>query len=253
MSELEKLEAGDKHYKAYVGPPLKYDLLGALQFTLLTSAGLRADHKLVDIGCGSLRAGKMLIPYLNSGNYFGIDPNQWLIDEAIDHELGQSLVDLKAPRFNNSANFEIGLFNEQFDFAIAQSIFSHASAVQIRTCLREVCQTLKPEGLFLATFIWGKDNYQEDEWVYPGCVSYKPNTIKDWAWKDCGLKMQETNWPHPNGQNWAIFFSPGQENRVEKLSKFSLSQYEADTIAIPEEVKGGLLGKVKSKVRGLVK
>ena len=45
------------HYKAYVGPPSVYDLVGAMQFNLLTSFGLRDFHKLLDIGCGSLRAG----------------------------------------------------------------------------------------------------------------------------------------------------------------------------------------------------
>jgi len=252
MSDLSKLQAGDNHYKAFVGPPLKYDLLGALQFSLLAAAGLRSHHKLVDIGCGSLRVGKLLIPYLEKGNYFGLDPNQWLIDEAIEKEIGPSLVDLKAPEFNNSTDFEISAFGERFDFAIAQSIFSHASGAQIQTCLKEVCQSLKPSGLFLATFIWGKEDYTKDEWVYPGCVSYKPNTIQKWAWDTCGLKMQTTDWPHPNGQNWALFYFPGQEEKVEKLANFNMGQYEADVVAIPDQ-NTGLVDKVKSKMKGLLK
>ena len=67
MENFEELGAGDSHYKAYVGPPKKYDLMGAMQFNLLTSFGLRDYHKLLDIGCGSLRSGKMLIPFFSPG------------------------------------------------------------------------------------------------------------------------------------------------------------------------------------------
>tara|TARA_B100001115_G_scaffold183781_1_gene183760 strand:- start:7222 stop:7983 length:762 start_codon:yes stop_codon:yes gene_type:complete len=252
MMDLKNLQAGDEHYKAFVGPPLKYDLLGALQFTLITAAGLRADHTLCDIGCGSLRAGKLLIPYLNSGNYYGIEPNQWLIDEAISQEIGQDLVDLKNPNFLNGANFEISKFQEKFDFILAQSIFSHASGSQIRACLKEVRQSLNPKGIFIATFIWGKEDYEGEEWVYPGCVSYRPNTVKDWAWRDYGLKMKVCDWPHPNGQNWAIFHLPGQEHHIDQIARFNMDAYKADVVAIPDQQRSGVLNMVKAKLKSLI-
>ena len=57
-------------HRAYVGAPEEWDLVAARQVTLLLAAGLRDKHRLVDIGCGSLRAGRMLIPYLRRGHYF---------------------------------------------------------------------------------------------------------------------------------------------------------------------------------------
>ena len=68
------LPAGNLHYRAYVGPPEKYDLLGALQFQVLTNLGLREYHKLLEVGCGSLRVGRLLVPYLIDGNYYAIEP-----------------------------------------------------------------------------------------------------------------------------------------------------------------------------------
>ena len=65
------LSPGDNHYRAYVGPPKDYDLVSAMVFNLLTCLGLRQHHRVLDIGCGSLRSGRLLIPYLNKGNYFG--------------------------------------------------------------------------------------------------------------------------------------------------------------------------------------
>lgn len=73
------LKTGDRHYRAWVGPPEEYDLIGALQTSLLLAAGLEEKHRLCDVGCGSLRAGRMLIPYLRTGNYFGVEPEQWLV------------------------------------------------------------------------------------------------------------------------------------------------------------------------------
>lgn len=51
-------------YRGYVGPEAQYDLMGATQFRLLCTLGLREHHTLLDFGCGSLRAGRLFIPYL---------------------------------------------------------------------------------------------------------------------------------------------------------------------------------------------
>ena len=107
IENWEELRPGDKHYKAYVGPPKMYDQVGAMQFNLLTAFGLRDFHKLLDIGCGSLRSGKLFIPYLRKGNYFGIEPNEWLIEDGIKYELGQEIIELKEPHFNNSEHFDL--------------------------------------------------------------------------------------------------------------------------------------------------
>ena len=93
------LKPGDPHYRAYVGPPEDYDLIAAMTFNLLTTLGLRQHHSLLDIGCGSLRIARLLIPYLNRGKYFGVEPNQWLVEEGIRREVGESLVEIKHPTF----------------------------------------------------------------------------------------------------------------------------------------------------------
>jgi hypothetical protein len=75
------LTAGSEaHYSAYVGPPREYDFMGATQFRLLTTLGLRETHRLLDFGCGSLRAGRFLIPYLLPAHYYGVEPNALFID-----------------------------------------------------------------------------------------------------------------------------------------------------------------------------
>ena len=50
-----------------------WDEIGKLQFDFLISRGLKPHHVFLDIACGSLRAGRFLIPYLDAGNYLGIE------------------------------------------------------------------------------------------------------------------------------------------------------------------------------------
>ncbi len=108
------LKSGDSHHRAYVGPPKDYDLIAALTVGLLFAAGLRETHKLLDMGCGSLRAGRLLIPYLRPGNYFGIEPNRWLVEEGIEKELGRDLIELKRPSFRYVSDFSTDGFGVRF-------------------------------------------------------------------------------------------------------------------------------------------
>src|SRR5919201_4626085 len=120
------LKPGDPHYLAYVGPPEDYDLIAAMTFNLLTTLGLRQHHSLLDVGCGSLRIGRLLIPYLNRGKYFGVEPAEWLVTEGIKQELGETVVQTKRPTFFFTDSPEtVVRAKVSFDFALAQSIFSH--------------------------------------------------------------------------------------------------------------------------------
>ena len=103
------LLSGAKHYRAYIGSPDLYDLLAASHFRLVTLLGLREHHSFLDIGCGSLRAGKLLIPYLLPERYYGIEPNEWLVREGIEKEVGQGLVALKKATFAYVDDFSFSL------------------------------------------------------------------------------------------------------------------------------------------------
>src|SRR5207248_7006445 len=153
------LKPGDPQYRAYVGPPEDYDLVAAMAFNLLTTLGLRQHHSLLDIGCGSLRIGRLLIPYLNRGKYFGIEPNEWLVDEGIRRELGERLVQIKRPTllFSDSPD-TIAQANTSFDFAMAQSIFSHCGLDLIQAWLSAISGSLARDGALVATFLIGEED-----------------------------------------------------------------------------------------------
>lgn len=194
--------AGDETYDAYVGPPDQYDFMGATQFRLLTTFGLREHHRVLDVGCGSLRLGRLLLPYLNPECYYGIEPNAWLIEAAKEKEIGQSQFDLKRPTFDGNAQFEIP-FDTEFDFVVAQSIFSHTGLSLFNTAMRNIVGALTQDGLLFATFVQYEDEAADDHWYYPGCVGIHHRAILRVA-RDNGLHCRRLKWFHPR-QTWYLF------------------------------------------------
>ena len=202
------LKPGDPQYRAYVGPPEDYDMIAAMAFNLLTTLGLRQHHSLLDVGCGSLRIGRLLIPYLNRGKYFGVEPNEWLVEEGIRRELGETLVQIKRPTFLFSETPDaIAQAKTAFDFALAQSIFSHCGLDLIKGWLSAISRSLAPHGALVATFLIGEEDSAKTGWIYPDCVNYRPGTLERAA-KDVNLRFEILNWKHPR-QTWALFAAPG--------------------------------------------
>lgn len=195
--------AGDKHYRAWVGPPAGYDKLSAMQFCVLAGLGLREHHYLLDIGCGSLRGGRLLIPYLLPDRYCGIEPEAWLIEEALRYELGHDIVEIKRPRFSATADFDLGVFGQTFDYIMAQSIFSHAALPQIERCLRAAVDVMHDHSIFIATYRPGEKDYAGTEWVYPGCVWYRMETMVRVA-HEAGLTCKVYK-PPMRSPNWLLY------------------------------------------------
>jgi arylsulfatase A-like enzyme/SAM-dependent methyltransferase len=201
------LKPGDPHYRAYVGPPDRYDLIAAMTFNLLTTLGLRQHHSLLDLGCGSLRIGRLLIPYLNKDKYVGIEPNEWLVREGVRNEVGETLLQIKRPRFFFTDSPAIlNEMKDRFDFAVAQSIFSHCGLDLITRWTSFIAHSLTPSGALIATFFPSETDNTKTGWIYPGCVSYKPDTLRKVA-TEAELRFEILDWRHPR-QTWALFAAP---------------------------------------------
>lgn len=214
------LKPGDRHYRAFVGPPDRYDLIAALQFGLMVMLGLRDYHTLLDIGCGSLRAGRLFIPYLQPERYYGVEPERWLVTEGIQNELGQDLIQIKKPSFLYVDDFSFTQFGVNFDFLMAQSIFSHAALSDIRLCLEKAKSCMEPHSIFAATFVEGKKDYQGSEWVYPGIVRYQPQTIKQLV-QAMDLVCERTEFHHPTQTWYLISLSENHEQIKEYRDKIN--------------------------------
>lgn len=166
--KLRRLEGTDAYWQA-AGPVIEgdagvasmghrhyvggmWDLLGLLQLGFLVDHGLRPHHVLADVACGSLRAGVRLIPYLDAGNYLGMDKTESLIRAGLEKELPAAVREEKRPEFVISDRFELDRFTKRPDFAIAQSLFTHLNERDIRSCLRSGRAAMTSGGRFFASF-----------------------------------------------------------------------------------------------------
>jgi hypothetical protein len=156
--------------------------------------------------------------------YFGIEPEQWLVEEGIENELGRECVRIKRPRFDHNAIFQLSVFGHEFDYIIAHSIFSHASAAQIQVCLMEAAKVMKPTSVFVATYESATENYDGDAWVYPQRVTYTPDFMAAMTRK-AGLLYATIPWSHPTQQTWFAAVRSGAEELVRELS--------GDPLALP--------------------
>lgn len=203
-----ELTPGHEHYRAYVGPPTDYDLVAAMTFSLLVALGCRQQHKVLDIGCGSLRVGRLLIPYLNKRGYAGIEPNEWLVKEGIEREIGEDQVRIKEPRFHFSDN-AAALIKDQteYDFVIAQSIFSHCGIDLLEAWLAQFAQLIADDGTSVVTYLDGPTDTDATGWVYPGCVTFTQRTMERLA-REHSLEFVPLLWRHPR-QRWALLAKRG--------------------------------------------
>ncbi len=143
----EEIAAGE--HKDFVGG--LWEEIGDLQAEFLKAEGLLPGHRLMDIGCGSLRGGVRFVSYLDRGNYYGLDINASLI-EAGKRDLAWLNLSGKQPNLLVNDNFELSRFGVSFDYAIAVSVFTHLHTNHIARCLAETRKVLKSGGRLFATF-----------------------------------------------------------------------------------------------------
>jgi len=200
-------EIGDHHYRAYIGPADEYDLVSAMTFSLLVACGLRQGHRVLDIGCGSLRLGRLLLPYLNPGNYFGLEPNRWLVDDGLRFEVGESLAAQREPTFLFETTLDSLPAANRFDYVVAQSIFSHTAPDLLARWLIDIAARLADGGILLATIVEGDSPCEGSGWVYPECVEYSLDGMAKLC-RGVGLKFSVLDWYHPR-QTWCGIYNGG--------------------------------------------
>jgi SAM-dependent methyltransferase len=131
---------------------LDFDLMGKDHFEYLLYHGLTPNHVLFDVGCGALRTGQFVIPYLDSTNYFGLDRMPELIEYGLNEVLTPETVFDKTPRFSVNNEFNCAFVDKPVDYAWCQSLMSHLSVVDIKHCLNNVKGTLSPDGKIYFTY-----------------------------------------------------------------------------------------------------
>jgi len=195
-----------------------WEEMGKLQFDFLKDQGLKPEHYMLDVGCGCLRGGVHFICYLELRHYFGVDINSELL-EAGKSELMKSDLLAKKPVLVNNGDFDFKPFGRKFDFALAQSVFTHLPLNNIIKCLMNIEKALLPGGRFYATFlenIKGKfdlspvSHHRADGPDFNTFFDKDPFhydfDVFEWICKGSTLKAECLGeWGHPRDQKMMVF------------------------------------------------
>jgi SAM-dependent methyltransferase len=98
-----------------------WDEYGALQRDFLIARGLRPNHRLLDLGCGTGRLARAIVPYLDACHYTGFDISMGALEYARQLSTVEGWAD-KSPDFVSS---EGRVTASGFDFIWAFSVMIH--------------------------------------------------------------------------------------------------------------------------------
>ena len=126
--------------------------IGQMQFDYLVAHGLKPGMRMLEIGCGNLRAGRLFIEYLEAGDYYGIDISPDIL-LAAQRTLAEAGLQDKLPHLTVVEDLRLAFLPAgYFDVVHAHSVFSHSPIEVIEECLAHVGRVMKPDGFFDFTF-----------------------------------------------------------------------------------------------------
>jgi len=149
MDKQIKLRPEDSRWRPKTD---RWDKAGNIQFQCLIQQGLKPEHTLLDIGCGSLRAGLLLIKYLAPGNYTGIDISQEAIKCARQLVSEEGLA-VRKPRLLVTHDSRFKEFEgETFDFIWAYDVLFHLPPEEVEEIFRNIGSIMGKGSVFYFTF-----------------------------------------------------------------------------------------------------
>ncbi len=209
-------------YKNAVGG--MWEEIGALQYRFMLDRGLEPHHTFLDVGCGTLRGGIHFVDYLGDGNYCGVDAEEWKIEKAKTKVLPEyGLVDAN-PDLRAFTDFGFHRFDQAFDYALAQSVFTHLPLNAIVRCLQNINTALRDDGKFYATFFETEDAFRAEPKSYPDGIAtqldadpyhYHFGTF-EWVCEHIdGLSVEYIgDWDHPREQQMMVFTRADESSRA---------------------------------------
>jgi SAM-dependent methyltransferase len=201
----EYLEAYSRHSDFRVEEDPKeavggmWEEIGLLQFEFLINNDLQPHHKMLDLGCGTLRGGRHFIKYLNPGNYYGIDISTKAIMFA-EELVKQEGLSEKKPHLLVSENKDLKFrefSDENFDYILAQSVFTHLKPEHIKECFENIGQIMHKNSVYYFTYNKGEEFRQTGlkDFIYP--FSFFESLARHYGYN---LQDRSKDYSHPRDQ-----------------------------------------------------
>lgn len=173
-SHLVDAEPDLAWHRLATGPD--WEATGAWAFEFMRRQGLQPGHSLLEVGCGSLAAARLFLPYLDADRYWGFEQNRELFEAGVRVELPQVGVKPERGHFIVNNAFNLGDLPRPVDFALAPSLFTRLSLNRIVRCVASVLKRLEPGGRFYATWFDNPDIASVDPIERPHGVRTYPDT-----------------------------------------------------------------------------
>ncbi|MBE7540462.1 MAG: methyltransferase domain-containing protein [Opitutaceae bacterium] len=141
---LAKKHGDDTIYSQAVGG--EFSAIGKLEKDLLISLGLKEDHAVIDVGCGSGRLAFQLAPYRGM-SYLGCD----VVPELLEH--AASLCKRPDWRFEHTNGIGIPAGDASADFVCFFSVFTHLTHEETFKYFLEARRTLRRGGIMVMSFL----------------------------------------------------------------------------------------------------
>ena len=158
-----------------------------MQLSFLQRRGFASSSTVLDLGCGPMRLGSVLIPLLKEGWYFGqdINPDTIAFGEEVLRESG---IPCNSPyTLCASDQFDLSFVDKPVQIAFSNSLFSHLTLNSILMALLQVQKVLEPSGVFYATFFA----------LSPGHPWLKPHQRNKWG-------RQFETYPHQDPYHYPL-------------------------------------------------
>ena len=145
----------------------KWDEEGAWVFEFLRGRGLRPDHYVLDVGCGSLASAARLLPFMEQSHYWGFEKNVELFVAGVQIELPRAGVRPERGHFVVNDEFDLSDVPHDFDMAIASSLLRRLPLNGVARCFASVIRKLATGGTFVVA------------WAEPGADPFAPRLQPD--------------------------------------------------------------------------
>lgn len=164
-----------------------------MQLYFLIEIGLQPEHRLLDVGCGVGRAARSFVPYLDVGNYTGIDISHKALKYAIGLSESEGWAERK-PTFLINSDIDL---DEEFDFLFAHSVFTHLPDWQIEKMIHNAAKIVRRKFAFTYKFA-GKPRRS-------GLKQFQmPSSLFERIADDCGLAFEDHPKRWPAGQRTIV-------------------------------------------------
>jgi ABC-2 type transport system ATP-binding protein len=210
--ERVKLGRGTGWHRLFVGGET-WDEAGTRHLSFLREQGLKPSDHLLDLGCGCLRTGVHLIPYLEEGHYVGVDHEAAMLEAGLKIEAPLAGIDPSRGHYYVSRVTDLSRVDGQFDVIFANGLLQDLPLEAVARMFAAAIPKLTPQGRFYVAYFEAPGPVTLEPIERPGPAystfegplrHFDFETLRRLA-EACGARAERLGeWGDPHGQTMMV-------------------------------------------------